>query len=144
MFQFYSFTFALNSVLIMRIPLHTKLVTIVVIVGFFAFAKAQTPQVTISQDPKIEELLALKTELTKDNELADRYKIQLYSGNLNQANTILKKYRNKIGTWTSSIEYETPNYKVWVGNYRNRLEADRALIAIKKEFYSAFIFKPER
>ncbi len=108
---------------------------------FCAFAKAQS---TVSQDSRIDELLTLKTQLTKDNELTDRYKIQLYSGERERAYSILKNYRNKVGTWSSSIEYQTPNYKVWVGNFRNRLEADRALLKIKKTFISAFIFKPDR
>ncbi len=120
------------------------LIISVLVLAFCAFAKAQSTPSTVSQDPKITELLELKTQLTKDNELTDRYKIQLYSGERELAYSILKNYRNKMGTWTSSIEYQTPNYKVWVGNYRNRLEADRALLKIKKEFISAFIFKPDR
>jgi len=123
-----------------RFTLKNKLV-VAVFIGFCAFAKAQS---TVSQDTRINELLTLKTQLTKDNELTDRYKIQLYSGERERAYRILKSFRNKVGTWSSSIEYQTPNYKVWVGNYRNRLEADRALLKIKREFSSAFIFKPDR
>jgi len=44
--------------------------------------------------------------------------------------------------YRSSLEYETPNYKIWVGNFRSRLEADRALVKVKRKFTSAFIFKP--
>lgn len=105
---------------------------------------AQTAQVIINQDARITQLLKLKSELIKDNKLLDRYKIQLYSGNLNSASATLTKYRNKVGEWTSSIKHETPNYKVWIGNFRNRLEADRALMEIAKEFPNAFIFKPDR
>lgn len=124
--------------------LKNKLLTGFLLFCFCAFAKAQSTQSTINQDPRITELLTLKTKLTKDNELTDRYKIQLYSGERERAYSILKTFRNKVGTWSSSIEYQTPNYKVWVGNYRNRLEADRALLKIKKTFNSAFIFKPDR
>lgn len=127
----------------MRIYPNTKLLTLFVFLGFYAFAKAQTAQVNISQDAKIPKLLEIKTELSNDNELGDRYKIQVYSGNITQAGTILKRFRNKVGTWKAEIEYETPNYKVWVGNFRNRLEADRALLTIKKEFPNALIFKPD-
>jgi hypothetical protein len=28
--------------------------------------------------------------------------------------------------------FSTPNYKVWVGNYKSRIEAERNLIDIKK------------
>ena len=117
-------------------------IALLVTVFFFAFAKAQTAQTTINQDKRITELLDLKSNLEKDGQLTDRYKIQLYSGSLNTASATLKKYRNRIGTWSSLIKHETPNYKVWIGSFRNRREADRALMEIKKDFPSAFIPKP--
>lgn len=119
-------------------------ISFVFLLSFCALAEAQSAHVTINQDERITQLLNLKSELTKDNKLLDRYKIQLYSGNLNSASATLKKYRNKVGVWTSSIKHETPNYKVWIGNFRNRLEADRALMEVAKEFPNAFIFKPDR
>lgn len=103
---------------------------------------AQTGVITVEQDPRIGELMDLKTELQKDNKLTDGYTIQLYYGNLNKAHTTLTDYRNKYDAWPASIEYETPNYKVWVGNFYARLEADRALLEVHKNFPSAFILKP--
>lgn len=143
MFKFLSFTFVQNQQIMSVQPFQHIVIAIAVTLTFSAFAKAQTAQVTVNQDNRITELLDLKSSLTKDNKLADRYKIQLYSGSLNTASATLKKYRNRIGTWTSAIKHETPNYKVWIGNFRNRLEADRALMEIRKEFSSAFIFKPD-
>jgi|TARA_R110002020_G_scaffold404619_1_gene614717 hypothetical protein len=104
---------------------------------------AQQGKVTINQDPKIEQLLTLKKSLEKDNQLSNGYTIQLYYGELTKANTIIKRYRGMYGTWPASIEYETPNYKVWVGSFSDRLDADRALIEIQKGFPSAFILKPQ-
>ena len=105
---------------------------------------AQTASVTVNADPKIEQLLRVKKQLEKDNKLGDGYTIQLYYGSLNQANEVLKNYRYSYGTWPAAIEYETPNYKVWVGNFGTHLEADRALIEIKSKFESAFILKPNK
>ncbi len=96
------------------------------------------------QDPKIPELVNLKKELEKENKLSDGYTIQLYYGELDQASKILMKYRSDFVNWPASIEYETPNYKVWAGNFPTRIEADRALIDIQKKFPSAFILRPER
>ena len=105
---------------------------------------AQTATITVEENAKIPQLLALKKELEKDNKLSDSYTIQLFYGDLNEANNVLKKYRNSYSTWPASIEYETPNYKVWAGSFGSRIEADRALIEIHKHFSSAFILKPER
>ncbi len=105
---------------------------------------AQTGQSHIEQNDLIPELLDLKSEMTKDGKLGDRYKIQLYYGDNNKASETLKDFRAKYNKWPSQIIYETPNYKVWVGNFRNRLEADRALLKIKAEYPAAFIPKPRR
>jgi hypothetical protein len=105
---------------------------------------AQPPSVTVNADPRIDQLLRVKKQLEKENKLGDGFTIQLYYGSLNQANEVLKNYRYSYGTWPASIEYETPNYKVWVGNFGTRLEADRALVEIKSKFTSAFILKPNK
>lgn len=105
---------------------------------------AQAATLTVNQDAKITQLLTIKKELEKENKLSDGFTIQLYYGELNVADGILKKYRSSYGNWPASIEYETPNYKVWAGNFTTRIEAERALMEIQKSFSSAFILKPER
>lgn len=123
----------------------TKLIiTSSLILGFSALGTAQEGTKNIVQDERIPELLALKTQMTKDSRLGDRYRIQLYSGDNNEASKIIKEYRTLYPDWPSTVVYETPNYKVWVGNFRNSLEADRALLEIKKTFPAAFRFKPEK
>ncbi|MAW96349.1 MULTISPECIES: SPOR domain-containing protein [unclassified Leeuwenhoekiella] len=117
--------------------------------GFFGTlvqtaAFSQSGSVSISQDNRIPELLELKSKMAANNELNDRYKIQLFYGSINEANSVQSRYRSKYGSWEPSIVYESPNYKVWVGNFRNRLEADRALLQIQKTFPNAFVMKPER
>ena len=104
----------------------------------------QTGTVRINQDDRIPELLSLKSKMVVDNELNDRYKIQLFYGSITEANNVRSNYNSKHAEWKPSIVYESPNYKVWVGNFRNRLEADRALLQIQKSFPKAFVMKPER
>lgn len=129
----------------MNFRIFSKLFIVSILVIFItdkSFAQGAT--LTVNQDEKINHLLTVKKTLEKDNKLSDGYTIQLYYGELNQADAILKKYRASFGDWPASIEYETPNYKVWAGNFTTRIEADRALLEIQKNFSSAFILKPER
>jgi len=107
-------------------------------------AIAQRASLTINQDSRITTLLDLKIQLEKDNRLTDGYTIQLYYGELNEANSVVKRYRGSFPNWPASIEYHTPNYKVWAGNFSSRLEAERALLEIRNSFNSAFILKPGR
>ncbi|MDO6761052.1 SPOR domain-containing protein [Tamlana sp. 2_MG-2023] len=106
------------------------------------YTNAQEGQVTINQDANIPKLLELKKSLNDED--TDRYKIQIYNGNRQDAYTAKSAFSSVFSEWTPSIHFEQPNFKIWVGNFRTRLEADRALKKIKKEFSSAFIFKPKK
>jgi len=100
-------------------------------------------QTSIEADPLIQELVVLKAKMVENNTLNERYKIQLFYGsNLNEANKVKKEFETTYSEWRSDIVFETPNYKVWVGDFRNRLEAERAFVKLKKDFKSAIIFKP--
>lgn len=106
---------------------------------------SQQGQVTINQDQNITKLLELKKELNKDENTPNRFKIQIYNGTRAGAESAQKEYHSIYKDWRSSLEFELPrNYKIWVGSFRTRLEADRALKRIKKNFPSAFIFKPKK
>ena len=120
------------------------LLTSIFTIGVTAISTAQQGEVTIVQDDAIPELLNKKTEMVKDGIIGDRYRIQLFSGDNNEASKVIKKYRSLYPDWSSTIVFETPNYKVWIGNFRTSLEADRALLKVKNSFPGAFRFKPEK
>ncbi|MDA8650632.1 SPOR domain-containing protein [Flavobacteriaceae bacterium] len=112
------------------------------IFGMLSTVGAQ--ELTITQDPRIDSLMALKKIMQTEMTLTDTYTIQLYYGTLEQAQVYLSNYSAQYDQWPAVIEYETPNYKVWAGNFYSRLEADRALMAIQKRFATAFILKPSK
>ncbi len=113
---------------------------------FFAIiglkSHAQMGQVTIDADKDIDRLLEFK----KDIKTIDLYKIRIYSGDRSGAENTRSQANGLYGDWTCLMEYETPNYKIYVGNFLSRLEADRALMKVKKDYPSALIlfFKKEK
>ena len=109
-----------------------------------SYVIAQEGTVTVNQDPEISAILKLKKQINNEDEDSDRYKIQIYSGSRQRAESIENSFDSSFNSWSSKLVYETPNYKVWVGNFRTRLEADKALLKVKKNFPSAFIFKPKK
>jgi hypothetical protein len=111
-----------------------------ILFGYVLQANAQEGKVNIDQDKDISTLLEYK----KDLSTVDLYKIQVYQGNRSGAEEAKTKFQSTYDEWPISMEYETPNYKIWVGNFRSRLEADKALIKIKKNYSNAFIFKPKK
>jgi len=102
------------------------------------------PTVTIKQDPRIKQLLDIKTQMDKEGVLSNNYRIQLYNGTNTEAQKVIRKAEAAFPQWRTDLKWETPDFKVWIGNYRNKLETDRALKEIKKEFVGAFSFKPEK
>ncbi|GAA4234897.1 hypothetical protein GCM10022291_15430 [Postechiella marina] len=124
--------------------LNIKISTIAAIclISASSICSAQDANISINQDAKIDKLLELKKGMNK--ETTDRYKIQIYSGNRSAAQNAKEKFLSKYSNWSPSMVFETPNYKIWAGNFRSRLEADRALKKIKKNFSGAFIFKPKK
>ena len=103
--------------------------------------QAQEGEVTVNQDRQIDALLKLKGEI---NRTESNYKIQIYNGNRNDAEKARLEFRRSFSDWSTSMQYETPNYKIWIGDFKTRLEADRALLKVKKKFGNAFIFQPKK
>lgn len=118
------------------------LISISCVMMFVTFGFSQTGAIVINQDKDIEELISLKKEIGETS--FGRYKIQIYSGKRGIAEGALAKFRETYSGTYARLIYETPNYKVWAGNYRTRLEADRALLKLKGLFPSSFIFKPKK
>ena len=100
----------------------------------------QNGSIKINQSNKVDSIIKLKKEL---NSKIQNLRIQIYSGDRENAEQIIQEFNEMFNDTTADVIYETPNYKVWVGNYYTQLEADKRLIEIRKKFRSAFIFRPE-
>jgi hypothetical protein len=125
----------------MKIPFKPSIYLLLISLGSFTFTAAQNGVVEVHQDKQIDALLRMKKEVDAK---AANYKIQIYSGNRAGAEKAQTAFRNAFGEWPSTKEFETPNYKIWVGNFKTRLEADRALVKIKRKFANAFYFRPKQ
>ena len=100
----------------------------------------QNGNIEIKQSNKLDSIIKLKKEL---NSKIQNLRIQIYSGDRDNAEQIKIEFIEIFNDTTADVVYETPNYKVWVGNYYTQLEADKRLLEIRKKFRSAFIFRPE-
>ncbi len=124
--------------------LKTSILSILVFALGITLGFSQQGKTEINRDPKIDVLMNLMKEMNKNDNDSDRYKIQIYSGNRSGAQKAQSEFKESFSEWYSTDVYEPPNFKIWVGNFRTRLEADRALQQIKKKFPIAFIFKPKK
>jgi putative lipase involved disintegration of autophagic bodies len=121
------------------------LILICLITANFGLTNFVSAQKLSNEDlNKVHQLIEVKHKLENNNELKSTYKIQIFSGALNQAEEILDEFKSLELDINSKIVYQTPYYKVWLGNYRNRIQADRAFEKLKSEYPNALIIRPGR
>lgn len=118
-----------------------KTLRILVLVFFTTIISAQNTQTGVDQPKAIGQLLEFK----KDLSAIDFFKIQIYSGSdPSQAEKKKIEFMEIFDQWPVIIAFQTPNYKVWIGNFRNRIEADRAVVKLKKDFPEPLIIQPKK
>lgn len=110
----------------------------------FSYILAQSQNNGLTQDPKFEQLLNEKRKINTSLSVNDLYKIQIYNGGSETAKKTLNEFRQEFKDLDATIVFNTPNYKVWVGNFRTRIEAERNLVDIKDRFKNVLLIKPSR
>jgi vancomycin resistance protein YoaR len=108
------------------------------------YVKAQDQTNNINQDPKFEQLLNEKRKINASLTVNDSYKIQIYTGGSENAKKTLTEFKQEFAAIDATIVFNTPNYKVWVGNFRTRIEAEKTLADIKDRYKNVLLIKPSR
>lgn len=109
-----------------------------------SYINAQDRNTTLNQDPKFEQLLNEKRKINISNTLNDQYRIQIFSGDSEKAKNLLNEFKQQFENIDATIVFNTPNYKVWVGNFKNRIEAEHNLIDIRKKYKNVLLIKPTK
>lgn len=110
-----------------------------------ATAKLQAQNsVSVQQDTRFEELLNEKRKINASITVNDRYKIQIFYGANDKARKTLQDFKRDFKTTDGTIIFESPTYKVWVGSYKSRIEAERNLTEIRKKYPYALLVKPNK
>ena len=111
--------------------------------SLFCFkSNAQDGKTNISVDPKIDQLLKEKRKLNTGLFLNEGYKIQIFYGNSEESKKKLQEFKKEFIDLDGTIIFNSPNYKVWIGNFKTRIEVERAMVDIKKKYPTALIIKP--
>ncbi len=126
-----------------RLPLLKLTLLVSCLLFICSSSYGQEGTVTIEQDKKIDLLLKERKQLYDTGELKNYFSIQVISGEIKTARETLAECKKMFTDYTSDIVYQTPHYKVWVGKFRNRIDADAALVLISETYPGAFVFKPE-
>ncbi|MEB3801059.1 SPOR domain-containing protein [Flavobacterium columnare] len=113
--------------------------------SFFCLSiNAQNPQKNIQQDPRFEQLLNEKRKINNNIPLYDYFKIQIFTGENEEAKKTLIEFRKNNKNLEGTIVFHTPIYKVWIGNFRTRIEAEKKLSDLRKKYPNSFLIKPNK
>lgn len=101
---------------------------------------AQEGNLSIEQDPKIEELLKV---YKKVNSKKGYYQIQVGFGTYQRAQDLKSQVEIDFPGWYSKIEFQEPTYRVRLGKFSDKLEAERRFLEVRKKYPSAMLLKPD-
>ncbi len=105
--------------------------------GFFLVFHYGNSQYKSIENENINSLLEKKRKYNRENGIG--FSIQLYNGSEIIARRIKQNFTIKFPGQRSELKYEEPDWKVKVGRYYTKLQADRALNKIREQFSGAII-----
>lgn len=117
------------------------LITALLICGVYTALSAQQGRLSIEEEPGISKLL----ELYKSSDTADDYyTIQVGFGNYNQAERLKREVEIDFPSWYSRIIFDSPTYRVQLGRFRNKLDAERAFLEVRQKYPASLLLKPKK
>ena len=121
--------------------MHKIMYTILLLISTLSFC--QNNNIEISKSKVFKNLMNLHKIASEEKHNIDYYSVQIYNGNYKDADSIYNFCQNVFVSDSIFIFYETPNYKVQVGKFWDKMKAQKKLKEIQKKFKSAFILKPK-
>tara|TARA_B100001175_G_scaffold288724_1_gene272068 strand:- start:283 stop:657 length:375 start_codon:yes stop_codon:yes gene_type:complete len=95
----------------------------------------------IYNDSLTKNLFKIKKDYSKKIFESTYYTIQIYFGSLDEADSILNDFKENFKETKSNLIFETPNYKVRIGEYKDINVASQELEGIRRIYPGSFIIK---
>ena len=128
----------------MRILGISKVVFVFIFTTFYCVViQAQTSKNNTNKEDKVAHLIVEKRKINPSLVSKERYKIQIFSGESEKAKKTVIQFKQEFKEIDATIVFNTPNYKVWVGNFKSRMEAERNFDEIKKKYKNTLLIKPQ-
>ena len=99
-------------------------------------------KVEVIKDPRIDTLVARRAELNKAIGIGEvnGFRVQIFTGsNRKEAYNMQAKFQQDFPDIRSYVIYSDPNFKVRVGDFRTRLDAEKLQDQLKRSFDGTFI-----
>jgi hypothetical protein len=116
------------------------LISLIIFFLSHSFANAQDENV-VYNDTLTQKLFQIKKDYSKRIFESTYYTIQIYFGDLKNADSILIDFQENHEGIKSELIFETPNYKVRIGEYKDIDLASQKLEVIRRTYPGSFIIK---
>ncbi|SFN07886.1 Sporulation related domain-containing protein [Paenimyroides ummariense] len=104
-------------------------------------AKAQINVIENADQKTIDLLLERKMSQNNQFSLYTNYSVQLKNGAKEEVETLYKDFTIQHPEIDATIIYANPKFKLVVGNYKNKIEAEYLLKKIAGKYPDAFVVK---
>ena len=105
------------------------------------YGTAQDGQTNIQQDKKITDLMEIyKSSLSS----SEYYRIQVGFGSYAKAQNIKSNIDQDFPELPSKIDFDSPTYRVRIGRFKSKLEAERKFIEVRVKYPDAMLLKPKK
>lgn len=115
---------------------HILIFTCLVQLGY-----TQQGTINIKQDEKITDLLEV---YKSSNSTSEYYRIQVGFGSHAKADKIKSEVEVDFPDLPSKIDFDSPTYRVRVGLFKTKLEAERTFAEVRKKYPNAMLLKPKK
>ena len=107
--------------------------------------KLDSAKVEVYLEPSVEKLLDLEKAIKeKRSGTIKGYRVQIHFGpDRDKAKELKAKFIQKYSDVTAYEEYDMPNFKIRVGDFRTKLDAYRFLKQLTADFPSSFIVQDD-
>ena len=116
------------------------LISLIIFFLSYSIANAQDENV-VYNDTLTQKLFQIKKDYSKRIFESTYYTIQIYFGDLKNADSILIDFQENHEGIKSELIFETPNYKVRIGEYKDIDIASQKLEGIRRTYPGSFIIK---
>ena len=102
--------------------------------------KDSAGEVIYINDARIDSLLATRVYLNKTDSTSQGYRVQIFYGSSREnANEILGQFRADYPEMKAYLLYEQPYFKVRIGDFPERLQAEKWSRQLSRKYQGAFI-----
>ncbi|MBK7849938.1 MAG: SPOR domain-containing protein [Bacteroidetes bacterium] len=130
----------------------SRLLFFICFLGLFSSASAQKTITTansdssirITRDPRLDELIERQKQINLEKQSMPGFRVQIYfGGNRPKASEVKLDFNSRYPDIPAYLTYQQPNFKVRVGDFRNRYEAQKLIKELEGKYPTTFVVPDE-